>query len=55
LTSDPYYRALEGKYFEQKSDDELAEELNCDVSTVWRNRGRLVTRLAIRLYGVDAV
>ncbi|OPX87747.1 MAG: hypothetical protein A4E53_02369 [Pelotomaculum sp. PtaB.Bin104] len=55
LTNDPYFRALEGKYFEQKTDEELGKEIPCDPSTVRRNRGRLVHRVAVRLYGVDAV
>jgi len=55
LTRDPYYRALEAKYFEQIPDDNLAAELNCDASTVRRNRARLVRRVAVRLYGADAL
>lgn len=55
LTSDTYYRALEAKYFEQLDDEAVAKNLNCDPRTVRRNRGRLVRRVAVRLYGVDAL
>lgn len=55
LTSDPYYRVIPGKYFEGLNDNELATELFCDPSTVRRNRSKLVNRLAIRLYGVEAL
>jgi hypothetical protein len=55
LTSDPYFRAISGRYFDQISDDEIAKEIPCDPRTVRRNRGRLVRRVAVRLYGVDAV
>ncbi len=55
LTNDQYFRIISGKYFEQLSDDELAEELNCDPSTIRRNRNRLVKRVAIRLFGAEAV
>jgi len=55
LTNDPYFRVIPGRYFEQLSDDELTKELFCDARTIRRNRGRLVHRVAVRLYGVDAV
>ena len=55
LKSDPYFRVIPGKYFEGFNDNELAAELFCDPSTVRRNRSKLVNRLAIRLYGVDAL
>lgn len=55
LTSDPYFRTVTGRYFDNLTDEEIAKEIPCDPATVWRNRGRLVTRLAVRLYGVDAL
>lgn len=55
LTSDPYYLTISGRYFEQMSDDQIAEQIPCDPRTVRRNRGRLVNRVAIRLFGADAV
>lgn len=55
LTKDVYYLSLSGKYFDGKSDEFIAAKLHCDPSTVRRNRGRLVRRTAVRLYGVAAV
>lgn len=55
LTSDPYFPAVSGRYFDQKTDDEIAAEISCDPTTVRRNRGRLVRRVAIRLFGSQAV
>lgn len=55
LTSDAYYRTIPAKYFEQLADDDVAAELHCDPSTIRKNRGRLVRRLTVRLYGSDAL
>lgn len=55
LTSDPYYLTISGRYFDKMTDDEIALKIPCDPRTVRRNRGRLVHRVAIYLYGVEAV
>ena len=55
IESDPYYLTVAGKYIERMTDGEIAEEIPCDTTTVWRNRKRLVQRVAVRLYGVEAV
>ncbi len=55
LQIDEYYPVIEMKYWEQKSDDEIAVRMNCDPRTVRRNKSRLVRRLAVRLYGVNAI
>lgn len=55
LIGDTYYQALSGKYFDHLEDDAIAININCDPRTVRRNRGRLVRRVAVRLYGVDAL
>ena len=47
--------AVDGKYIQRMNDEDIAEKIHCDPSTVWRNRKRLVQRVAVRLYGVDAV
>lgn len=52
---DAYYKTVTGRYFEGLDDERVAELLNCDTSTVWRNRKRLVWRIAVWLYGVAAV
>ena len=55
ISADKYYITVTGKYMENKSDEEIAEEIICDSSTVWRNRKRLVQRLAVWLYGAAAI
>lgn len=55
IADDTYYLAVTGKYIEGLTDEEIAEKIPCDPTTVWRNRKRLVKRLAVRLYGVEAV
>lgn len=54
-SGDAYYQTVTGRYFEQLDDERVAELLNCDTSTVWRNRKRLVRRIAVWLYGAAAV
>lgn len=55
VKEDDYYRALTGRYFDNIGDKAIAVELKCDDTTVWRNRSRLVRRVAVRLYGVEAI
>lgn len=52
---DPYYQTVTDRYFEGLDDKRVAELLNCDASTVWRKRRRLVWRIAVWLYGAAAV
>ena len=55
ISDDPYYGTVAGRYFDFMTDEVIAERISCDASTVWRNRKRLVQRLAVRLYGAEAV
>ena len=55
IKTDPYYVVIAGKFIECKPDDEIAALIPCDASTVRRNRGRLVRRLAVWLYGAQAL
>jgi DNA-directed RNA polymerase specialized sigma24 family protein len=55
IVDDPYYMAVEGKYIKGLPDEAIAEQMPCDSTTVWRNRRRLVQRLAILLYGAAAI
>lgn len=52
IADDPYYRTVTGRYIDAISDEEIAEDIPCETTTVWRNRKRLVQRLAVWLYGV---
>ncbi|MDR2513756.1 MAG: hypothetical protein LBD02_00925 [Christensenellaceae bacterium] len=55
IEADPYYAAVAGKFLEGRTDDDIAAVIPCDASTVRRNRGRLVRRLAVWLYGAAAL
>lgn len=50
-----YYRIIPLLYFENKTQQEIEKELNCDRSTIWRNRKMLVNRISEVLYGADAI
>ena len=55
VKSDPYSDIIRHKYFDGMKDDEIAETMHCDPSTVRRNKSRIVKRLAVFLYGARAV
>lgn len=55
VQEDEYYPVIPGRYFKNLPDDAVADGLHCDTSTVWRNRKRLVQRMAVWLYGAEAV
>ncbi|MFT9496621.1 hypothetical protein [Anaerosolibacter sp.] len=55
ISNDVWFRLIELKYFQQKNDDEIAEILNCDPSTIRRNKKRLINRISVRLHGADAL
>lgn len=49
-----HYKALAGKYFDNKTPGLLAKELGCDTSTVYRSLKPMVNRIAVWLYGEQA-
>jgi len=55
ISKDDYKDIIRLKYFEQKKDEEIAEELHCADRTVRRQKALLVGRLAVFLYGSDAL
>ncbi|WP_371380888.1 hypothetical protein [Sporomusa aerivorans] len=55
VKEDEYYPLLTKKYFESKKDDEIAEDFSCDARTIRRNKSRLIRKIAIKLYGAEAV
>lgn len=55
IRDDQYFYTITGRYIEGKTDEEIAAALFCDPSTVWRKRKVLVQKLAVRLYGVEAI
>ena len=55
IEGDPYYLTVYGKSVERMKDSDIADKIPCDQTTVWRNRKRLTQRVAVRLYGVEAI
>lgn len=50
LKSDPYYCILEMRYFEGRTQEDIAAHLNCSQVTISKNKSRLVRELALRLF-----
>lgn len=50
LKSDPYYKILEMRYFEGRTQEDIALEFNCTQQTISNNKSRLVRELAMRLF-----
>jgi len=55
VKDDPYYEIIGHKYFDGWTMEEIAEKFGCDVSTVSRNKNRLVSALKIYLFTEDAL
>lgn len=53
ISDDPYFDIIRMKYFEGQTREEIAEYFEVDVSTISRNKNRLVNVLQIRLFPVD--
>lgn len=54
VSKDPYYNIIPAHYFQGAKERTVAALCNCDKSTVWRNRTRLLDVMALHLLGVDA-
>ena len=55
LKDDPYFDIIRMKYFEGKTREEMAEYYDVDVSTISRNKNRLVNLLQIRLFSDEVI
>lgn len=55
FSEDPFYPTVTGRYIDRYEDEDIAADLNCSASQVWRQRTRIVRDIAILLYGTDAV
>lgn len=55
LCADPYYEIIELKYRQGLPEETIAEQLCCDPSTIRRNKNRLLERLGVILFGIDAL
>jgi len=55
LHDDQYYKIIKLKYFDKKRSEEIAEYFNIDISTVSRNKNRLINVLKIYLFSDEAI
>jgi DNA invertase Pin-like site-specific DNA recombinase len=55
LKDDPYYDLISMRYFEGRTREQIAEHFDCDVSTVNRNKNRLINLLQIRLFSDEVI
>ena len=55
IEDDEYQALIRYKYFEQKSEEEIAELMHCAPRTVRAHKARLVGRLSVFLYGAGAL
>ena len=50
IRDDKYYKIIELKYFDKKTYEEIAEVMECDISTISRNKNRLINKIKVRLF-----
>lgn len=50
LKSDPYYKILQYRYFEGRTQEDIAAELGCSQVSISKNNSRLIRELALRLF-----
>lgn len=50
LRIEPNFDVLELKYFQNFTDEQIAEIKNCDRSTIWRKRNELIHKLSYMLF-----
>ena len=55
LKGDPYFEIIRLKYFEGQTREEIAEHFEVDVSTISRNKNRLINILQIRLFSDEVI
>lgn len=55
LRSDPYYCILEMRYFDGRTQEDIAAELGCSQVSISKNKSRLVRELSMRLFPNQSV
>ena len=50
LKNDPYYRILEMRYFEGRTQEDIALEFGCSQVTISNNKSRLIKELSMRIF-----
>lgn len=49
------FKVINMYYCEKKKISEIAEELNIDDRTVWRDKGRAIEELSVLFFGIDGI
>jgi RNA polymerase sigma factor (sigma-70 family) len=55
IGDDPYFGIIQLKYFDEKTREEIAELMGVDVSTITRNKNRLINMLKITLFSDEVI
>lgn len=55
ISKDPYFEIIRMKYFDEMTREDIACDLGVDVSTVTRNKNRLINSMRISLFSDDAM
>jgi RNA polymerase sigma factor (sigma-70 family) len=55
MKDDPYFEIIPMKYFDGKTREQIAEHFNVDVSTISRNKNRIINLLQIRLFSDEVI
>lgn len=55
VSNDPYYNVIEERYFNKKNLEDIAEDIEKDVSTVSRNKNRLVNMIKIKIFPDESI
>lgn len=50
LQRDPYYEVIKLRYFDGRTQEDIAIDFKCDQTTISRNRARLVKELSLKLF-----
>lgn len=55
FADDDYYETVTAKYVQRHDDEDVAKDLGCGTTMIWKQRTRIVKDIAVMLYGVSAV
>ena len=55
FADDPYYPVVTGRYIFRYDDIDIAAELDCSPTQVWKQRSRIVKDISVLLYGSSAL
>lgn len=50
LERDPYYAVIKLRYFDGRTQEDIAIDFKCDQTTISRNRARLVKELSLKIF-----